>query len=112
MTNTPGRGNSLCKDSEQAWDPLEASQKWSSFAFHRVCMGRSAFMGGQFPGLGPEPAIERCVRTSRTALGLGAGCCEPGLEDSRDHGCLHSCESLQLTASAVTGRMETKAKYT
>lgn len=68
-------------------------------------------MGGQFPDLGTEPAIEGCVRTSRTALGLGARCCELGLEDSWDHGCLHSRESFQLTASAVMGRMETKAKY-
>lgn len=68
-------------------------------------------MGEQFPALGTEPAIEGYVRTSRTALGLGAGCCELGLEDSWHHGCFHSCESLQLTASTVMGRMETKAKY-
>lgn len=50
------------------------------------------------------------MRTSRTALGLGAGCCELGLEDSLDYGCLHSRESLPLTTSAIMDGMETKAK--
>lgn len=76
----------------------------------RVCMGRSAFMDGQFPSLGTEPAIEGCVRASKTALGLGAGCCKLGLEDSWDYGCLHSRESLPLTASAIMDGMETKTK--
>lgn len=68
--STPGRGDRLYKGSEKAWYPPQASQKWSSFASHLLGMGRSASMGGQFPGLGTEPAVEGCVETSWDCFGL------------------------------------------